>query len=90
MTLMDDWCPNSPDMNLIEHCWKRLKEKLHKRFPDTAKTRGGPKKVKERRAECLDIVWREDIERKILETLWKSMPRKVADLLKAKGWYTKY
>jgi len=24
-----EWPPNSPDLNPIEHCWKRLKEKLH-------------------------------------------------------------
>jgi len=46
--------------------------------------------VRERLAECLDIVWREDIEEEFLQALWKLMPRRVAVLLKAKGWYTKY
>jgi len=31
-----------------------------------------------------------EIEGDFLETLWESMPRRVAALLEAKGWYTKY
>lgn len=87
---MDDWPPNSPDMNPIEHCWERLKEKLHIRLLNILKIRGDPKKVKEALAEALDVVWREDIEGRFLEKLWKSIPRRVAALRKAKEWYTKY
>jgi len=40
--------------------------------------------------EALTDTWREEIEGDFLETLWESMPRRVAALLEAKGWYTKY
>ena len=32
------WPANSPDMNPIEHMWKRLKETVHKRFPESQDT----------------------------------------------------
>ena len=54
--VVDNWPPNSPDMNPVEHCWKRLKEKLHIRFPDIARTPGGPVRVKEVLVEALDVV----------------------------------
>lgn len=85
-----DWPPNSPDLNPIEHCWKRLKEKMHQRYPNIHKTPGGPDAVRRRLAEALSEVWAEDIEGDFLESLWESMPRRVAAVLAAKGWYTKY
>ena len=36
------------------------------------------------------MVWTQDIEGDFLESLWESMPRRVAAVLDAKGWYTKY
>ena len=85
-----EWPSNSPDLNPIEHCWKRLKEKLHQRFPDIHKTKGGPAAVRRCLAEALSDVWTRDIEGDFLEKLWESMPKRVAAVLKAKGWYTKY
>src|SRR5579859_5743291 len=35
-TVMDDWPPYSPDMNLIKNLWAHLKLELHQRYPDTA------------------------------------------------------
>jgi len=36
-----EWPPNSLDLNPIENCWKRFKKKLHQRFPNIHKTKGG-------------------------------------------------
>jgi len=36
------------------------------------------------------LVWTQDIEGEFLKRLWESMPRRVAAVLDAKGWYTKY
>jgi len=85
-----EWLPNSLDLNPIEHCWKRLKEKLHQCFPNIHKTKGGPDTVRRCLAEALDVVWTQDIEGDFLEILWESKPRKVAAVLDAKGWYTNY
>ena len=84
------WPPNSLDINPIEHCWKRLKEKLHQRFPKIKYTKDGPIRVKQALAEALEEFWYEDIEEEFLEKLWDSMTRRVAALLNAWGWYTKY
>lgn len=69
-----DWPPFSPDLNPIEHVWVRLKEGLHKRYPDMANTPGGPDKVKERLCEVLPEIWVKDIQGDFLEKLWESMP----------------
>lgn len=90
ISVMDDWPPNSPDMNPIEHCWKRLKEKLHARYPDIINTVGPRETVKKTLADALEVCWKEEIEGEFLQKLWKSMPRRVAALVEAKGWYTKY
>jgi len=85
-----EWPPNFPDLNPIEHCWKRLKEKLHQCFPNNCKTKGGPHSITRCLAEALDVVWTQDIEGDFLESLWEYMLRRVAAVLDAKGWYTKY
>jgi len=84
-----EWPPSSPDMNPIEHLWAVLKTELHRQFPDTADIPGGPPAVKRALAERLALVW-ENIGAAIMEGLVASMPRCVAALLKADGWYTKY
>jgi len=57
-----EWPPNSPDLNPIEHCWKRLKEKLHQCFPNIHKAKGGPDTIRRCLAEALDVVWTHNIE----------------------------
>jgi transposase len=84
-----EWPPNSPDMNPIEHMWRVLKAALHKRFPDTSTLRGGPEKVREVLEQRLKVVW-QDIGADVLTNLVESMPRRVAVLYAAKGWYTSY
>jgi len=84
-----EWPPNSPDLNPIEHCWKRVKEKLHQCFPNIHKTKGGPDTVRKHLAEALNQVWAQDIEGEFLERLWESLPNRVAAVLDARGWYTK-
>jgi len=52
-----EWPLNSPDLNPIEHCRKRLKEKLHPRFPNIHKTKEGPDTIRRYLAEALDVRW---------------------------------
>jgi len=84
-----EWPPNSPDANPIEHYWKRMKKKLHHRFPNTHKTKGGPD-VRKHLAVARNQIWAQDIEGEFLEKLWESVPNRVAAVLDARGWYTKY
>ena len=64
-----EWPLNSPDLNPIENCWKRLKEKLHQRFPNIHKTKGGPDTIRRCLVEALDVVWTKDIEGDFLESV---------------------
>jgi len=48
-----EWPPYSPDMNPIEHLWRRLKEKMH---PGIGDIKGGPERVRKRLAEVLPLV----------------------------------
>ena len=55
-----------------------------------ARTLGGPAKVRTCLAEVLSKIWRKQIAGDFLESLWKSIPKRVAAVIEAKGWYTKY
>ena len=62
-----------------------LKKVLHQKFPNLASFSGGPASVKKRIVECL-----EEAPTSLLDSLTRSMPRRVAAVIKAEGWYTKY
>jgi hypothetical protein len=85
-----EWPAASPDLNPIEHCWKRMKEMMHIHYPDIVRTPGGPEAVRKRLAEALNEVWMKYIDGEFLEKLWESMPRRMEAVIRAKGWYTKY
>ncbi|KAH0605323.1 uncharacterized protein H6S33_004545 [Morchella sextelata] len=81
--------PYSPDLNPIEHVWVELKKRFQSQYPNIKNTPGGPKRVKERLAEVLPLVW-DTIPEDFFERLWKSMPDRVAAVIAAGGWQTKY
>jgi len=83
------WPASSPDMNPIEHMWAALKSALHTRYPDTKDYPGGPPAVKRMLEERLTTVWA-DIGPEVMDRLVESMPRRIAALIEARGWYTKY
>jgi hypothetical protein len=84
-----EWPASSPDMNPIEHMWAALKSALHHRFPDTKDIPGAPPAVQRILEERLTLVWA-DLGPEIMDSLVESMPRRVAALIAAEGWYTKY
>lgn len=88
-TVMTDWPPYSPDMNLIENLWAHLKLELHRRYPDTATLSGSPQYIRQRIIERVHEVWW-SIGEEVLDRLIDSMPHRVQALIKAQGWYTKY
>jgi hypothetical protein len=69
--------------------WAAVKSALHMRYPDTKECLGGPPAVKRMLEEQLTTVW-VDIGPEVMDRLVKSMPRRVAALIEARGWYTKY
>ena len=90
INVMMDFPPNSPDLNPIEHVWKKLKESLHRRFPSIHKTPEEPPAVRRVLAHALSECWEKDIKSEFLERLWESMPQRLAAVRRANGWYTKY
>jgi len=79
----------SPDLNPIEHVWAYMKRQLHRRYPDLINMAGSPEVVKEALADALQEIWK-GIPQSLLESLYTSMPRRIAAVIKAEGWYTKY
>ena len=75
------WPAQSPDLNPIEHLWHHLKRKLgeYERQPS------GILELWER----VEKEW-DEIGAEVCQELIKSMPRRVAAVVKAKGGYTKY
>ena len=75
------WPAQSPDLNPIEHLWDYLKRKLGQ----YATAPNGILELWER----IEKEW-EDIPASECQKLIESMPRRVEQVLKAKGGYTKY
>lgn len=75
------WPAQSPDMNPIENCWSYLKNQIYS-YETPA---NGLKELFSR----VEIEW-EKISKEYLENLYESMPRRMAQVIKAKGRWTKY
>lgn len=86
--LLVAWPPYSPDLNPIENLWKLIKEEICKRYPELASM---PKNniSLHRLCEAAVEVW-EEFRDQLLQQLIDSMPRRLAAVRAANGWYTKY
>lgn len=82
------WPPYSPDLNPIEHLWHVLKERVCKRHPELT-TMGKSDEDLDVLIETCQEEWGL-IRKKLLRKLVKSMPRRMAAVIRAKGWQTKY
>ena len=85
---MVDWPAHSPDMNPIEPVWRMLKVKLFSMYPDLI-SMGRSQEDWDYFCECLKSAWAALDQAKI-DSLIRSMPRRLEALRKARGWYTKY
>jgi len=83
-----NWPPYSPDMNPIEHVWKKLKEVIHQRHPELIDMGKSEADLLALSAAIIDA-W-DAIPQTWLNNLIDSMPRRVEAVRKKKGWHTKY
>jgi uncharacterized protein (UPF0276 family) len=83
-----EWPPYSPDLNPIENLWKVLKERICQRHPDLSEMPKNDESL-QRLCEAAVEVW-EEIEPVMIENLVRSMCRRLAAVIAAQGWYTKY
>lgn len=83
-----DWPPYSPNLNPIENLWKLLKEEICKRYPELSIMPKNNQSL-QRLCEAAIEVW-EEFHDDLLKKLISSMPRRLAAVITAQGWYTKY
>lgn len=74
------WPPNSPDINPIENLWEILKQ----RVADERSTNISDLKNTIRR------VWTTDISEELCKSLCLSMPKRIREVVKNKGYPSKY
>jgi hypothetical protein len=77
-----DWPPQSPDLNPIENMWRLLKLRLNE-YEAPAK---GMNDLFERSKE----VWYDIIKKEECQKVIESMPERIQQCIKAKGYWTKY
>ena len=83
------WPPYSPDLNPIEHLWRKLKEIAFELNPGLKDSSLTPEERLEELYATLEKAWHL-IGKKLLKALVKSMQRRVKAVIKARGWYTRY
>lgn len=77
--LVDPWPPNSPDLNPIENIWAWVNQKMRKK---------GCSSFKEFQAELLLTL--KTIPQHVITNLYKSMPRRISQVLEKEGDKIKY
>ena len=80
--------PHSPDLNPIEHVWKKMKDILRTDFPGLHTLKNNSQNIA-KVEDALKVAW-ERVPQALIDKLVDSMPRRLAAVRKAKGWYTKY
>jgi hypothetical protein len=84
-----EWPPQSPDLNPIENLWTDLKVRFHSQFSKMFRHPSKSLEARYRYGEVLQEVWyAQGME--LVDTLVKSMPRRCAAVIAAKGGWTKY
>jgi hypothetical protein len=83
-----DWLPYSPDLNPIEHIWWYLKNKVLELYPELLEM-GTSDQARELLEKALIEAW-DALEDRLFQSCLESMPRRVAAVIEAKGWHTKY
>jgi transposase len=73
-----DWPAQSPDLNLIEACWRLVKSKLKESYDSEAELRTD-----------IQNAW-DYIDDAFIRKLYISLPERLAEVIRVKGWPTRY
>jgi transposase len=83
--------PNSPDLNIIEHCWPHLKRWTHELHPELENMRGNKPAKKAALKLAMQEGWqrvKEDTE--LIKNLVESIPKRWDKCIAADGLQTRY
>jgi hypothetical protein len=78
-----DWLPYSPDLNPIEHVWKRLKELVLEMHPELSKVTG-EEDIRDALEKALREAWN-TIPESFFNSLIESIENRVKAVIKTKG-----
>ena len=82
------WPPYSPDLNPIENLWALMKAEIYREHPELEHA-PDTEETLERLIDAAKQAWHA-IDQAVLDRLASTMPNRVAAVLEAEGWYTKY
>lgn len=82
------WPPYSPDLNPIENVWAVPKAYLTDNYPHL-EGQGEIIQAKEVYRDAIHDAWHA-LDEDDINTCVRSMPKRIAACIQAKGWYTKY
>ena len=82
------WPPYSPDLNPIENLWSIMKREIYKNHPELEHAPDTQETLMALVAAAQES-WH-NIDQEILSRLALTMPHRVAAVIEAEGWYTKY
>ncbi|KJZ77301.1 hypothetical protein HIM_03025 [Hirsutella minnesotensis 3608] len=83
-----DWPSHSPDLNPIEHAWRALKQRVIELCPHLHDLKRNAASIGELE-EKLKVAW-DALSQDLFDRLVESMPRGLAAVRRARGYYTKY
>jgi hypothetical protein len=78
------WPARSPDLNIIEHVWHYLKERVRLQPPANNK-----EDLWSNVLHVLDYMWNEEMTQKISDR-YESLPDRMQAVIDARGGYTRY
>ena len=75
------WPPQSPDINIIENIWLHIKKKLNSKITRINSNEDLFSEIKR--------IW-QDITTTFIKKLYKSLPKRILNVIRLKGILTKY